>query len=57
MLGRESAIEGAIAEDSGGRMALVDREGSNIVDIMTVTWLCLRYAVLVLIYCSVFLYW
>ncbi len=31
MLGSESAIDGASAEDRGGRIALVDSEGSNIV--------------------------
>jgi hypothetical protein len=33
MFGRESAMEGASAEERGGRIALVDREGSNIVAI------------------------
>jgi hypothetical protein len=33
MFGRESAIDGASAEDSGGRIALVDSDGSNAVDI------------------------
>lgn len=31
ILGRVSAIEGALAEERGGRMALVEREGSNMV--------------------------
>jgi hypothetical protein len=30
MLGRESAIEGASADASGGRMPLVDMDGSNV---------------------------
>lgn len=34
MLGRESAIEGASAERRGGRIVLVDREGSNKVAIV-----------------------
>ena len=34
MLGRESAIEGASAEERGGRIALVEREGSNAVDMI-----------------------
>lgn len=34
MLGSESAIEGASAEESGGRIALVDSEGSNMVAIV-----------------------
>ena len=29
ILGRESAIEGAYAEVSGGRMPLAERDGSN----------------------------
>jgi len=36
MFGKESAIEGAAAEESGGRMTLVDCEGSNIVPIVIV---------------------
>jgi hypothetical protein len=32
MLGRESAIEGASAEESGGRIMLVDSDGSKAVD-------------------------
>ncbi len=35
MLGRESAIDGAVADESGGRIALVESEGSNIVDMVT----------------------
>jgi hypothetical protein len=34
ILGNESAIEGASAEDSGGRIALVESVGSNAVDIL-----------------------
>ena len=34
MLGRESAIEGASADESGARMTLVERRGSNVVDIL-----------------------
>ena len=34
MLGSESAIEGAFAEDRGGRIVLVESDGSNIVDIL-----------------------
>lgn len=34
MLGRESAIEGALAEESGGRIVLVESEGSNVVAIV-----------------------
>jgi len=34
MLGRESAIEGASADERGGRMALVESEGSKVVDMM-----------------------
>ena len=34
MLGRVSAIEGALAEERGGRMVLVETAGSNIVDMM-----------------------
>ena len=34
MLGRESAIEGAVAEVRGGRRALVEREGSKRVAIV-----------------------
>ena len=34
MLGRESAIEGASAEARGGRIALVERDGSNVVDMI-----------------------
>jgi hypothetical protein len=34
ILGRESAIDGASAEESGGRIALVESEGSKTVDIM-----------------------
>lgn len=34
MLGRESAMEGAVAEERGGRMALVEREGSKVVAIV-----------------------
>ena len=33
MAGRVSAIEGASAVESGARMALVERDGSNMVDI------------------------
>ena len=33
MFGRLSAIEGASADENGGRIALVDREGSNMVAI------------------------
>ena len=33
MAGRVSAIEGAAAVESGARMALVDRDGSKMVDI------------------------
>ena len=33
MFGRLSAIEGASADERGGRIALVDREGSNMVAI------------------------
>jgi hypothetical protein len=40
MLGSESAIEGASADESGGRMALVESEGSKAVDI--VTW-CIQW--------------
>ena len=36
MLGSESAIEGAAAEERGGRMALVDSEGSNKVPMLSV---------------------
>jgi hypothetical protein len=35
MLGRESAIDNASAEASGGRIALVESEGSNTVDIVS----------------------
>lgn len=34
MLGSESAIEGASAEESGGRIVLVESEGSKAVDMM-----------------------
>jgi hypothetical protein len=34
MLGSESAIDGASAEDSGGRIALVESEGSKTVDMI-----------------------
>jgi hypothetical protein len=34
MLGSESAIEGALAEWRGGRIVLVEREGSNKVAIV-----------------------
>ena len=33
IFGRLSAIEGASADEKGGRIALVDREGSNMVAI------------------------
>jgi hypothetical protein len=33
-LGSESAIEGALAEESGGRIVLVESEGSKVVAIM-----------------------
>jgi len=33
ILGSESAIDGASAEERGGRIALVDKEGSKTVDI------------------------
>jgi len=36
MFGKESTIEDAAAEESGGRMTLVDSEGSNIVPIVIV---------------------
>ncbi len=34
MLGRESAIEGASADESGGRIMLVESEGSKAVDMI-----------------------
>jgi len=34
MLGRESAIEGASAEESGGRIMLVESDGSKAVDMV-----------------------
>ena len=34
ILGKESAIEGASAEERGGRIALVESDGSNSVDIL-----------------------
>ena len=34
MLGRESAIEGAVAEEKGARRMLVEREGSKRVAIV-----------------------
>ena len=34
MLGSESAIEGASAEERGGRIALVERDGSKAVDMI-----------------------
>lgn len=34
MLGRESAIEGASAEDGGGRIMLVESDGSKAVDMV-----------------------
>ena len=42
MLGSESAIEGASADESGGRIVLVESEGSKAVDMMTVwrDWQC-----------------
>lgn len=36
MLGRESAIDGACADARGGRIAFVESEGSNMVDIVLV---------------------
>lgn len=48
MLGRESAIEGASADASGGRMPLVDMDGSNVAMMKilgeegVVTLMCLR---------------
>lgn len=36
IVGSESAIEGAAAEESGGRIALVESEGSNMVPMMSV---------------------
>jgi hypothetical protein len=35
MLGKESAIDGAVADESGGRIVLVESEGSNIVDMVS----------------------
>lgn len=34
MLGRDSAIDGAVAEEKGGRRVLVEKEGSNMVAIV-----------------------
>lgn len=37
MLGRVSAIEGALAQERGGRMALVDSESSDMV-VISESW-------------------